>query len=240
MRQIILDTETTGLSVNQGHRIVEIGCVELLNRRYSGRHFHYYINPERTMDKAAEEIHGLDDKFLADKPLFRQIAAELVAFIEGAELLIHNVPFDVSFLDYELQIAGSFQTIAHYCQITDTLLIARQKHPSQQNNLDALCKRYKVDFSEREFHGALLDARLLAEVYLKMTGGQTTLFGQENRITQQNAKKKKVSSHMQNTLVLPIIFADSDELIAHQRCLQAIARESGGKLMWQKKDEKMA
>jgi len=176
MRQIVLDTETTGLEVSQGHRIIEIGCIELENRRVTGNHWHYYVNPDRAVDSGAFEVHGISSEFLQDKPRFAELAEEFHSYIAGAELVIHNAPFDVGFLDNELALLESpLAPVEKSCSILDTLLLARQKHPGQKNNLDALCKRYSIDNSNRSLHGALLDARILADVYLAMTGGQTSL-----------------------------------------------------------------
>jgi DNA polymerase-3 subunit epsilon len=181
MRQVVLDTETTGLEAEQGHRIIEIGAVELIDRRLSGRHFHRYFNPERDIDAGALEVHGITLDFLADKPRFADAAEELLDFVDGAELVIHNAPFDLSFLDYELGrlAAPRVRRIAEICSVVDSLALARHKHPGQKNSLDALCRRYGVDNSERTLHGALLDAEILADVYLAMTGGQTALFAAE-------------------------------------------------------------
>ncbi|QXP84708.1 DNA polymerase III subunit epsilon [Methylococcus sp. ANG] len=176
MRQIVLDTETTGLDPKAGHRIIEIGCVELLNRRITQNRFHVYINPEREIDAGAIEVHGLTNEFLASKPVFRSIADDFLNFIGGAELIIHNAAFDVGFLDHELALLGENRgRIADYCGVCDTLAMARKNHPGQRNSLDALCKRYNVDNSRRELHGALLDAEILADVYLAMTGGQIAM-----------------------------------------------------------------
>jgi DNA polymerase-3 subunit epsilon len=176
MRQIVLDTETTGLEVSQGHRIIEIGCIELVNRRVTGNHWHYYVNPDRAVDSGAFEVHGISNEFLQDKPRFAELAEEFHSYVAGAELVIHNAPFDVGFLDHELALLESpIAPLGTSCSILDTLLLARQKHPGQKNNLDALCKRYGIDNSNRSLHGALLDARILADVYLAMTGGQTSL-----------------------------------------------------------------
>ena len=176
MRQIVLDTETTGLEPSQGHRIIEVGCVEIVDRRLTGNHFHRYVRPERDIDEGAIEVHGITNEFLADKPLFAEIADELLEFLRGAELIIHNAPFDVGFLDAEFKrCRKSFRSITDDCKILDTLVMAREKHPGQKNNLDALCKRYEVDNSQRDLHGALLDAEILADVYLLMSGGQTAL-----------------------------------------------------------------
>ena len=176
MRQIVLDTETTGLEVSLGHRIVEIGCVELINRRVTGNHWHHYLNPEREIDGGAFEVHGISNEFVADKPRFAELAEEFLAYIDGAELIIHNAPFDVGFLNEELaRLDPPVDGVEARCDILDTLVLARQRHPGQKNNLDALCKRYEIDNSDRSLHGALLDARILADVYLSMTGGQTSL-----------------------------------------------------------------
>ncbi len=180
MRQIVLDTETTGLEVGQGHRIIEIGGVEIIDRRLTGRHFHKYVNPERHIDDGAFEVHGISQDFLADKPRFAEVAEEFLAFVRGAELIIHNAPFDVAFLDAELARLDGELCVGRICRITDSLAMARHKHPGQKNSLDALCRRYQVDNSARELHGALLDAEILADVYLSMTGGQTLLFGAGN------------------------------------------------------------
>lgn len=176
MRQIVLDTETTGLETSLGHRIIEIGCVELIDRRITDNHWHYYINPDREIDDGAYEVHGISNEFLEDKLRFDELAEDFLAYIDGAELVIHNAGFDVDFLDHELgRLAGEPTTIEQHCGILDTLVMARQKHPGQKNNLDALCRRYDIDNRQRSLHGALLDARILAEVYLAMTGGQTAL-----------------------------------------------------------------
>jgi DNA polymerase-3 subunit epsilon len=176
MRQVVLDTETTGLETSQGHRIIEIGCVELIDRRVTDKHWHFYINPEREIDAGAFAVHGISNEFLQDKPLFADVAQDFVDYIKGAELVIHNATFDVGFLDHEFaKLDGESTRISSICSVLDTLIMARQKHPGQKNNLDALCRRYFIDNSQRSLHGALLDARILADVYLSMTGGQTAL-----------------------------------------------------------------
>lgn len=176
-RQVVLDTETTGLSPAKGHRVIEIGCVEIVKRVETGRHFHVYLNPQRAVDEAAFNVHGLSDDFLLDKPFFVDVVGDFLNFIAGAELVIHNAPFDVGFLDHELSLlAESHGCIADHCSVLDSLVMARHKHPGQANSLDALCRRYQVDGSERSLHGALLDSQLLAQVYLRMTGGQKQLF----------------------------------------------------------------
>ena len=194
MRQVVLDTETTGLETSQGHRIIEIGCVELIDRRITDKHWHFYINPEREIDAGAFAVHGISRESLQDKPLFAEVAQDFVDYIKGAELVIHNATFDVGFLDYEFaQLDGESMRISSMCSVLDTLVLARQKHPGQKNNLDALCRRYFIDNSQRSLHGALLDARILADVYLSMTGGQTALSldddsGQEDDSRDLNAR----------------------------------------------------
>lgn len=176
MRQIVLDTETTGLEPSQGHKIIEIGCVELVNRKLTGRHYHQYIKPNRDIDEEAIEVHGITNEFLSDKPVFAEIVADFLAFIGDAQLVIHNAPFDIGFIDHELKLLDHpVGSVTNNCKVLDTLQLARNKHPGQKNNLDALCKRYMVDNSQRDLHGALLDAEILADVYLLMTGGQTKL-----------------------------------------------------------------
>lgn len=225
MRQIILDTETTGRETSEGHRIIEIGCLELIDRRLTQRHFHCYLNPGRDSDPGALAVHGLSTEFLHDKPLFISRVDEFITFIKGAELIIHNAPFDLGFLDYEMQLAKTnYQKITHYCQILDTLPLARQLHPGQRNSLDALCKRYAVDNSKRERHGALLDAELLARVYLAMTGGQTNLFDGNQIInhTLASETKRNVSTHE-----LPVLTASTEERDAHENCLANIKKTTG-------------
>ncbi len=235
MRQIVLDTETTGLETAQGHRIIEIGCVELVNRRLTGRHYHQYINPEREVDAGAFAVHGIGNDMLADKPVFRKIAEEFLAFVEGAELVIHNAPFDIGFIDSEFKLLGSkLGSIRSRCGVIDTLVLARSKHPGQKNNLDALCKRYGVDNTQRDLHGALLDAEILADVYLLMTGGQTALSlgGQEsdNGGTGQAANDPRPLP--ENRRPLPVIAASSEELEAHREKLAAIGKASDGICLW--------
>lgn len=226
MRQIILDTETTGLYPDKGHRIIEIGCLEMINRRLTGSTLHFYINPERDIERAASEVHGITEKFLADKPLFKEIADELVAYLKGAELIIHNAPFDVAFLDHELKLTGkSFSPINDYCSIVDTLMIARHKHPGQHNNLDALCRRYQVDNSNRQYHGALLDAELLAQVYLMMTGGQTQLF--ESTDSAESTKKIVTKKIKIDRVPLPVIHANAEELKAHENFINVLEGKVG-------------
>lgn len=231
MRQIVLDTETTGLEPAQGHRIIEIGCIELVNRRITENTFHQYINPEREIDDGAFEVHGISNEFLADKPRFADIVGDFMAFINGAELIIHNAPFDVGFLDHELARADAvWGKVSDHCRITDTLVMARQKHPGQKNNLDALCKRYQVNNTHRELHGALLDAELLAEVYLLMTGGQATLSlgGQESAAgTHAVSPIRRVDS---SRPALKVIRATTEELDAHEASLKQL----GDVCVWNK------
>jgi DNA polymerase-3 subunit epsilon len=231
MRQVVLDTETTGLDPQQGHRVIEIGCVEIQNRRLTGRHFHYYLNPDRDIDEAAIEVHGLTREFLADKPRFAQIEAEFIDFVRDAELVIHNAPFDVGFLDAELKRNNSsVQELASICSVLDSLLLAREKHPGQRNNLDALCKRYGVDNTQRELHGALLDAEILADVYLIMTSGQSSLSLKEESDEQgQGIQLRELDP---NRPPLRIIKANDSELAAHQERLEEIARASGDSCLW--------
>ena len=223
-RQIVLDTETTGLSPKQGHRIIEIGCVELINRRLTGNHFHYYINPERPVDEGAFNVHGISDEFLADKPKFNAIADEFFNYINGAELVIHNAPFDVGFIEHEFNLYNKkLKKLQHYCQITDTLMLARKLHPGQKNNLDILCKRYNIVNFERDLHGALLDSEILAQVYLAMTSGQSSLFGgpvQKTQVNETNTQAVKVDR--QHTLPTRVIKATQEELEAHNAYLAAI------------------
>lgn len=226
MRQIILDTETTGRDVNDGHRIIEIGCLELIDRRLTKRHFHCFLNPGRESEAGAFAIHGMSTEFLMDKPLFKTIADELLDFIQSSQLIIHNAPFDLGFLDNEFKLTKKkYKKITDYCQVLDTLPLARQLHPGQRNSLDALCKRYDVDNSKRDKHGALLDAELLARVYLAMTGGQTHLFS-EKQISHatQTTEHKKTSNEI---IVLPVIYATNEELKAHQNRLASINTLSG-------------
>lgn len=231
MRQIVLDTETTGLEPTQGHRIIEIGCVELVNRRKTDNNFHVYLNPEREIEDGAFDVHGISNEFLADKPKFADVAQELIEFIRDSELVIHNAPFDVGFLNAELKKLGrKWGKIDDYCQVVDTLLLAREKHPGQKNNLDALCKRYEIDNSKRDLHGALLDAQILLDVYLAMTGGQETLLLDDSTMEQElTSGDTRLNGDRKP---LPVIEPSTDELVAHERRLEAILAESGGKCIW--------
>lgn len=237
MRQIVLDTETTGLEPEQGHRIIEIGCVELINRKLTGRHYHQYLQPGREIDEGAIEVHGITNEFLADKPLFASVADEFIAFIEGAELIIHNAPFDVGFIDHEFaQLNRGLGGVSQYCQVLDSLVLARNKHPGQKNNLDALCKRYGVDNSQRDLHGALLDAEILADVYLLMTGGQTTLaLGNADiggNISLEGGEQSSIIRVASQRKPLPVVRASEEELAEHKRKLELIDSESGGQCLW--------
>lgn len=238
MRQIVLDTETTGTEVTQGHRILEIGCLELVDRRITGRHFHHYVNPERESDAGALAVHGISQEFLASKPFFHEIVEKLLDFIKGAQLIIHNASFDMSFLNAELKLAGKkFGQILDYCTVLDTLPLARQLHPGQRNNLDALCKRYSVNNSHRDLHGALLDAELLAKVYLAMTGGQTSLFNDEIVVKETGEIKIRKPSKRKSQNSLPIISATIEELKAHEACLATIKKKSKDGCLWQVNDQ---
>jgi DNA polymerase-3 subunit epsilon len=229
MRQIVLDTETTGLEPEAGHRVIEIGCVELIDRRLSGRHFHQYLNPERDIEDGALEVHGISQEFLRDKPVFADVAEELLGFIAGAELVIHNAPFDVGFLDAELALLGRADRIEDHARVLDTLELARDLHPGQRNSLDALCKRYEVDDSSRSLHGALLDAELLADVYLAMTGGQSDLgLSFDAPAAADPALDRGLPSERPPLVVLR---ASEAENRAHEARLHAI-HERAGRCLW--------
>ncbi|MGD9583619.1 MAG: DNA polymerase III subunit epsilon [Lysobacterales bacterium] len=228
MRQIILDTETTGLELNRGHRVIEIGCVELFERRRTGREFHRYLNPERGIDAGAQAKHGLTEEFLADKPLFAQIAAEFLAFVDGAELVIHNAAFDVGFLDAELARLPGASDLGDRCTVLDTLQLARSRYPGQKNSLDALCKRLSVDNAHRQLHGALVDAHLLTEVYLALTAGQGDLgFASAAEPAVVARTEVRVSAGR-----LRVQCADAGDLARHRSRLQGIDRASGGQCLW--------
>lgn len=231
MRQIVLDTETTGLQLSEGHRIIEIGCIELVNRKITTNRFHQYINPERLIDDGAHAVHGITNQFLEDKPKFKDIAQALMDFIKGDELIIHNAPFDVGFINDELKrLPQSWGSLMDYCRVIDTLALARQIHVGQRNSLDALCKRYRIDNSQRELHGALLDAHLLAQVYLAMTGGQGSFFEELNLgdITSQHVTSEiKKTKEARN---LHVIKASAEELAQHDDYLQMILKK--GKCVW--------
>jgi DNA polymerase-3 subunit epsilon len=230
MRQIVLDTETTGLEPGAGHRIIEIGCVELVNRKPTQNRFHRYINPEREVDRGALEVHGIENDFLATQPKFAEVAAELIEFVNGAELVIHNADFDIEFLNHELRRLPSMpQEIRSRCGVLDTLALARQMHPGQRNTLDALAKRYNVDNSKRELHGALLDAQILADVYLAMTGGQVSLSldSEPARAADSHPVELRLDRH---GLVLPVLQATPEEERAHEAMLALMAKK--GQPIW--------
>lgn len=233
MRQIVLDTETTGLEPAEGHRIIEIGCIELDNRRPTGRRFHQYLQPDRAIDEGAVEVHGITNEFLDDKPRFPEIVDDLLDFLRGAELVIHNAPFDVGFLNHELGRVKQGARIEEHCGILDTLALARKLHPGQKNSLDALCKRYTVDNSRRELHGALLDAEILADVYLAMTGGQVSLSlegsaGEAAAILAATGIRRLPGTRAP----LRVIYADERESAAHNARLEQINAASGGQCLW--------
>jgi DNA polymerase III subunit epsilon len=233
MRQVVLDTETTGLEVEQQHRVIEIGCVELNNRRLTGRTYHQYLNPERDIDEGAQQVHGLTRAQLAKEPTFVQVHPEFLEFVRDAELIIHNAPFDVAFLDAELTRAASVHKIADVCRVLDTLALARQMHPGQRNNLDALCKRYSVDNSHRDYHGALLDARILAEVYLAMTGGQAKLtLSAESDLGAVQARR--TAPARLDGMRIVVIKAGEAEMAAHEHVLALLDKASGGRTVWRR------
>ena len=228
-RQIILDTETTGLDPKDGHRIIEVGCVEMINRRLTGNNFHHYLQPDRAIDAEAEAVHGISSAFLADKPRFENIVEDLLAYLRGAELIIHNAPFDIGFLNNELQLVDpAYQSMSAYCSVTDTLVMARQLFPGQRASLDALCKRYEIYNAHRTLHGALLDAEILADVYLAMTGGQVSLLlgGEDdsNRDADGGAGIRRITADVSR---LRVIAADDTELAAHAERVAAITKSAG-------------
>ena len=233
-RQVVLDTETTGLESEQGHRVIEIGAVELIDRKLTGETLHLYVDPERDIDAAAFEVHGLDAAKLAGKPKFASIAERFVNFIAGAELIIHNAPFDIAFLDYELSLLpGEKRRIKDICkgEPKDSLVIARRKHPGQKNSLDALCRRYQVDASARELHGALVDAEILADVYLAMTGGQLSLFGDGENT---GAAAAEIIRLPEDRPPIPVILATDAELRAHEAYLDKLDEIARGGALWRR------
>lgn len=227
MRQVVLDTETTGLEPSQGHRVIEIGALELRDRRLTGRQFHEYLNPQRSVDQGALEVHGITDEFLADKPLFADVAGRFMEFIDGAELIIHNAPFDLGFLNHELGMLGS-RRVEQVSSCLDTLEMARRMHPGMRNSLDALCKRYDVDNTTRTLHGALLDAEILADVYLAMTGGQVDL---GLSLAGPAVAAEGDTPLLAERPALRVLRASAAETAAHQARLEAI-RERSGKCLW--------
>ena len=232
MRQIVLDTETTGLSTSDGHRIIEIGCVEMVNRKLTNRHFHHYICPDRKVDEGALEVHGITDEFLENKPRFGEIVDEFLEFVRNSELIIHNAPFDIGFLDYELSLLDpQGGKVRDSCKVLDTLVLAREMHPGQKNNLDALCRRYEVNNSQRELHGALLDAEILADVYLMMTGGQADLLFVSEEQSSELKTRKRVRKERP---ALKVVKPHAGELALHQKQLELLNKASGGQCLWDK------
>lgn len=233
MRQIVLDTETTGIDPREGHRIIEIGCVELVNRRLTGNHFHVYINPQRIVEQEAIEVHGITNEYLADKPLFKDVVTGFIDFIRGAQLVIHNAPFDVGFMDHEFNMVPGLEVgkTEEICTVLDTLKLAREIHPGQKNNLDALCRRYGIDNSHRELHGALLDSEILADVYLMMTGGQTDLNLSGQSDANNSAKVEQIQRLSSDRKPLKVVHATADELVQHESRLDLV-EEKGGSCIW--------
>jgi len=232
-RQIILDTETTGINPLDGHKLIEIGCVEMIGRRFTGRTYHQYINPERVVEEEAIAVHGITNEYLEDKPVFSQVADEFCAFVEGAELVIHNAPFDVGFLNHELKLINSnWGLIEDHCTILDTLVLAKHKHPGQRNSLDALCRRYGIDNSHRELHGALLDSEILADVYLLMTGGQKGLDLSDGDGDDDNTGQER--QLISPALQLPVLRAGGSDLAAHNDYLALLDKKSGGETLYRK------
>jgi len=237
MRQIFLDTETTGLNADSGDRIIEIGCLEMVNRRFSGRNLHFYLNPQRSSHADAVKVHGLTDEFLADKPLFAAVADEVMDYLAGAEILIHNAAFDVGFLNAELRRLGRPLFEGQVGVITDTLLMAREMFPGKSNSLDALCKRLEVDNSNRSLHGALLDAGLLAEVYIRMTRGQDSLVIDE---VETSGRQVAIEAVDFSRFELPVLFADDAETSAHAALIAELDKASGGRAVWKSTEAAMA
>jgi DNA polymerase-3 subunit epsilon len=233
-RQIVLDTETTGLDAQAGHRIIEIGCVELVERRLTGNNLHIYIRPDREIDPGAMEVHGITNEFLADKPYFTEVAQQIHDYLCGAELIIHNADFDVGFLNAEYAREASSVTIESICEVTDTLALARKLYPGQRNSLDALCKRLDVNNGHRTLHGALLDSEILADVYLLMTGGQTALLLDEDSANQANASSEVAAK---KTHHLRLVKADDAELLAHEAWLEKLQKSAAEGCVWLREKE---
>ena len=239
MRQIVLDTETTGLEPKEGHRIIEIGCVEMVGRKLSGNNFHQYLQPDREIDAGAIEVHGITNEFLVDKPRFEDIVDDFTSYVKGAELVIHNAPFDVGFINHELRLCKYGKQVSDLCSVLDTLSMARKMHAGQKNNLDALCKRYEIDNTHRELHGALLDAEILADVYLAMTGGQVTLsLGGDTGPATGVGQVEQIRRIAEDRPGLRVIRADSEETAQHLARLEAIAKVLGGPSVWEQLDNK--
>lgn len=234
MRQIVLDTETTGIDPAQGHRLIEIGCLEMINRRLTGRVFHHYLNPEREVEAEAIAVHGITNEFLVDKPLFASVADEFLTFIHGAELIIHNAPFDIGFINHELRrLQPNYPPVTEICGVLDTLVLARSRHPGQKNNLDALARRYGADQRDRTYHGALLDAEILADVYLAMTGGQVGLaLGSEEAGDGETRQSEGIRRLSPGRMPLPVIRADASEMERHEARLTGLDKAAGGACLW--------
>lgn len=232
MRQVVLDTETTGLEPEKGHRVVELGAVEIVDRQLTGNQVQFYIDPEREIDDAAYDVHGLDNAFLRGKPKFADVAEEFLGFVADAEVIMHNAPFDVSFIDYELKLLDLGRSLGERCTVTDSLALARRKHPGQKNSLDALCRRYHVDNAKRELHGALLDAEILADVYLAMTGGQMTLFGASDEADLDAAVEHEAPRLPTDRPPVPVLLATPAELAAHEAYLDDLDRVAERGAVW--------
>ncbi|MCW8945640.1 MAG: DNA polymerase III subunit epsilon [Sedimenticola sp.] len=235
-RQIVLDTETTGLEPSQGHRIIEIGCVEMVDRRLTGNNFHQYLQPDREIDQAAIEVHGITNEFLVDKPRFGDLVDDFLAYVNGAELIIHNAPFDMGFLNHELMLlAKDYPQLETLTSVTDTLVMAKKMHPGQRNSLDALCKRYDINNSHRELHGALLDAEILADVYLMMTGGQGALLLDSGSLD-GGASGEQIVRISADRKTLKVVKASQEEIVAHQARLGVVDEGSADGALWRKLD----
>jgi len=230
MRQIILDTETTGLSVEAGHRIIEIGAVEIVDRRMTGNNYQTYLNPKRSIDPGSIAVHGITNDDVADKPEFKEVMQEFLSFIQDTELLIHNAPFDTAFINHEFSLAGYEKKIEDLCEIKDTLLIARKTHPGKRNSLDALCARYNVDTSNRELHGALIDAKLLGQVYLLMTGGQVGFFGDEQNLNEQKTNHSLDIDYSERKIMT--VELTNEDLEEHQQYLEDLLADSDQSITW--------
>lgn len=241
-RQIVLDTETTGMNKlgvhYEGHNIIEIGAVEVINRRLTGRNFHVYIKPDRLVDPEAFEVHGISDEFLQDKPVFADIADEFIEFIRGAELVIHNAPFDIGFMDYEFRkLNRGIPPTSEFCTITDSLVLARQIFPGKRNNLDALCDRYLIDNSKRTLHGALLDAEILSDVYLAMTGGQTSLAFSMDSDSGNAEQAHEIQRIERPVSGLKIIYASDEEIVEHEARLDIVDKKGGKPCLWRQTEK---
>ena len=238
MRQVVLDTETTGLEPEHGgHRVIEVGAVEIVDRKVTGRRLQLYMDPEREIDDAAYDVHGLDAGFLAGKPKFAEVADEFLAFVDDAEVIIHNAPFDLAFIDYELSLLGrpGATKLVDVCTVTDSLAMARRKHPGQKNGLDALCRRYEVDNSARELHGALLDAEILADVYLRMTGGQMSLFEDDDDGTAETLGVREVLRLPQDRPAIPVVLASDEEISVHEAYLDNLDAGAENGAVWRRR-----